>query len=777
MGVACAVAARQAGEHSTVSVEAYLKGTAALISLAFAFAILASGARRSPQRYLATFLVLIALNQGADMMYALRPGSVAWQVRWYQIGTVFAALDPLVLYYFASIYPQRNALNRALPLSLVTAGAAACALGAPWMRPEGHSLNAPLEAWLQAGLTTYTAGVYFVVLAAALRGAARHAREPAARVLVPAMAVAALPLAPRVVYHVWRPFMAAYPELGSQSASLAVESAMEVGAAVGAAWLMYRFAMPEGASAPVRRTAVTWLALGTVIGLSLRAANIMTVPTRWGFPTPTDVLLDFGRVGLALRWLVFGAAVSAALLRHSLFVTDLRARRRAARVLVGSTFLVLAAVLIGTLDGLVGLDLRPVELVLVGLLLVASQGFRSLLDQVAWKLYAVPLPGDVVGRQEAYRHAAEQVVRNGRSPAGDAALQRLRAELGLDPAAAETLDRVAETAVSTPLAPGQVVHGRYRVDRLLGRGGSGRAFLAHDALLDRHVVLKEVLHDADAATALREARVAGALESPHVVTVHDVIPRSESSLLVTEYVAGGTLAERAQREGPLAAAEGLRLVEAILEGLASVHARGVVHRDLKPANVLLTSSGRPKIADFGLARLRTGQTTMAPGAWQAEGTPAFMAPEQLRGEAATPATDVYAVGLLARRCIAQPLPPDAEAIVARALWPEPRTRWRDAGEMLAALRGSVGPVREERAPDADDVPVAQRAGFAGRERDEVDARPVAAVGEVLDDVRAVPPDDAAVLAADVGVEVEGDRDAATPADEPLVARRRLRRRP
>ena len=710
------------------------------------------------------------------MMHALRPESAAWQVLWFRVGTVFAALDPLVLYYFVSIYPQRNALNRTLPLALVASGAAVFALSAPLMRPQGQPLNPVLETSLQAGLTAYTAAVYFVVLCVALRGAARHAREPAARVFVPAMAVAALPLAPRVVDHATRPLFATNPAAALESTPLALISALEVTAVIAAAVLLFRFALPAATTTQVRRSAATWLVWGSIISLSLRASSIMIVPTRMGFPFPNDALIDFGRVGLALRWLVFGAAVSAALLRHSLFVTDLTARRRAARVLVGSTLLVVAGLLFGVTNSVMGLAVRPVELVLVGVLLVASQGFRRLLDHVAWKLYAVPLPGDVVGRQEAYRQAAEQVVRAGRSPTGDAALERLRDELGLDAAAAEALDRVAETAVAVPLAPGQIVHGRYRVEDLLGRGGSGRAFLAHDAVLDRRVVLKEVVHDADAATALREARAAGGLESPHVVTVHDVLRRPESSLLVTEYVSGGTLAERVQRMGPLAHAEGLALIEGVLEGLASVHERGVVHRDLKPANILLASDGRPKIADFGLARLRTGHTTMAPGAWHAEGTPAFMAPEQLRGEPATPATDVYAVGLLARRCVTQPLPPEMEAVVARALWPEPRTRWRDAREMLGALRALVRPVREERAADADDVAVAKRALLTDAELAEVDGGAVAAVGEVLDDVRAVPPGDAAVLAADIRVEVERDGDASSAPDEPLAARRPFRRR-
>ncbi|HEX2021577.1 MAG TPA: serine/threonine-protein kinase, partial [Candidatus Thermoplasmatota archaeon] len=234
---------------------------------------------------------------------------------------------------------------------------------------------------------------------------------------------------------------------------------------------------------------------------------------------------------------------------------------------------------------------------------------------------------------------------------------------------------------------GQLVAGRYRVGRALGRGGGGRVFLAEDAVVRRAVVLKEVPLDAPerADVALREARAAGSVGHPNVVAVHDVVRRARSLLLVQEHVQGGSLADAVAARGRLPAGEGARMLEDALRGLAAVHARGVVHRDLKPANLLVAADGAVKIADFGLARLAAERETREAGRWGVSGTPAFMAPEQLAGEAATARTDVHAVGLVARACF-EPLPPAVEAVVARALERDPAARWADAGEMLDALR-------------------------------------------------------------------------------------------
>ena len=691
-----------------VTVEAYLKGTAALVSAVFAVAILATGWRRVPQRFLAAFLALISVNQAMDVLWSLHVSDTVLATRWFRLGTIAAALDPLVLYYFASIYPQRTRLNATWAVALVATPAAFFAFASLRMLPEFPASGDAVAYALQAGLTTYTMVVYLVILAVTLLGMARHHEEPAWRLLAPAMAVAAMPLVPRVVVHAQGALLADGVPAGWSDAWIWAAT-VSIGLALLAAVALALGRAATRAGAPARHVA---LALGFGVGVSLLLYLVAIWDTfmRFGFWERSVLLLDVARIGTSLRWLIFGGFVSVAIVRHQMFEMPLAARRRAARFLIGAAILVVAATAVTAWNALGGdLGLQPFEWALIAALLAASQGFRSVLDRVAWRVYGVPMPGDVLGRHEAYRLAAMQVVLAGRSPAQDDSLRRLREELGVDETSAATLERVAEASAGGPLQPGHVVQARYRIDELIARGGGGRVFSAHDLLLDRRVVVKEVPRDAGVDAALAEARVAGSIDAPGVVVVHDVIQRPDSSLLVSEHVAGGTLAERVDREGPLPATEGLALLLALLDGLQAVHARGIVHRDLKPSNILLTLDGRPKIADFGIARLRSGSTTMSRGAFSAAGTPAYMAPEQLRGEPATCATDVHAVGTIARRCIRAPLPPSVDAVISRALAADPDARYQDAASMRRALGAAdtraSRPEHEQAAPDTDDITV------------------------------------------------------------------------
>jgi WD40 repeat protein len=149
----------------------------------------------------------------------------------------------------------------------------------------------------------------------------------------------------------------------------------------------------------------------------------------------------------------------------------------------------------------------------------------------------------------------------------------------------------------------------------------------------------------------REARVLARLRHDHIVPVYEADLQHGQPYFVMELIRGGSLAERLRRSPP-AAAEAARLVEAVARGVQAAHAAGVVHRDLKPANVLLTEDGTPKVADFGLAKLAEpdGDATRS---GVALGTPAYMAPEQARGEQGRvgPATDVYALGAILYECL------------------------------------------------------------------------------------------------------------------------------
>lgn len=141
-------------------------------------------------------------------------------------------------------------------------------------------------------------------------------------------------------------------------------------------------------------------------------------------------------------------------------------------------------------------------------------------------------------------------------------------------------------------------------------GSFGQAYVAEDAKLGRKVVVKRLhphwrLDPKVRAGFLREARIAGQLNHPNIVTVHDIDEAGDA--IVMEYVEGGNLEERLRR-GPLPAPEALRIADEVLRGLERVHAEGIYHRDLKPANILLTKDGQAKIADFGIAHVPAAGT-------------------------------------------------------------------------------------------------------------------------------------------------------------------------
>ncbi len=198
-----------------------------------------------------------------------------------------------------------------------------------------------------------------------------------------------------------------------------------------------------------------------------------------------------------------------------------------------------------------------------------------------------------------------------------------------------------------------VLGGRYRLIRRLGRGGMGEVWLAQDELLDRQVAIKRLLTGSgpsepagpeDLSRLLREARLAARLNHPNAVSVFDVVLDNQRPDVVMEYVPGDTLADKIKRRGALPVEEVRRIGAAIADALAEAHRLGIVHRDLKPANVLVTDRGVPKLADFGIARLGSEGTGYTITGFML-GTPAFLAPEVARGEAADARSDVWSLGI------------------------------------------------------------------------------------------------------------------------------------
>ncbi|WP_181786374.1 serine/threonine-protein kinase [Streptomyces phytophilus] len=206
-------------------------------------------------------------------------------------------------------------------------------------------------------------------------------------------------------------------------------------------------------------------------------------------------------------------------------------------------------------------------------------------------------------------------------------------------------------------ASGLLIAGRYRLDRPVGQGGMGRVWSARDELLDRRVAVKEILFDADVADRQREkqlrrmigeARAAARLNHPGITTVYDVVEHDGAPVIVMEFVAGRSLAavlrERTRLPVPRVAEIGVQVLDALTEA----HAAGVVHRDLKPDNIMVTDR-RAIITDFGIAAIAdaaagpegTAGLTTTGGML---GTPAYASPEQMSGEPATAASDMWSFG-------------------------------------------------------------------------------------------------------------------------------------
>ena len=174
---------------------------------------------------------------------------------------------------------------------------------------------------------------------------------------------------------------------------------------------------------------------------------------------------------------------------------------------------------------------------------------------------------------------------------------------------------------------------RYRVVRLIGRGGFGLVYLAFDEQLERLVAIKVphpqlVAQASDVKACLAEARAAASINHPHIVTVYDVGTTAEfPCFVVSKYIDGVDLAKRL-RQSPMPVWEAVTLVAIVAEALHHAHQQGLVHRDIKPGNLLLDLQGRPFVGDFGLA---VRDHASSHGQLYA-GTPSYMSPEQARGE-------------------------------------------------------------------------------------------------------------------------------------------------
>src|ERR1700674_3577423 len=199
--------------------------------------------------------------------------------------------------------------------------------------------------------------------------------------------------------------------------------------------------------------------------------------------------------------------------------------------------------------------------------------------------------------------------------------------------------------------------GPYEIQSLIGAGGMGEVYRAHDARLDRTVAIKvlPISCSADRDRLQRfaqEARAAAALNHPNILSIFDIGDNHGAPYVVSELLEGETLRDCLKR-GPLSLRKAIDYALQVARGLAAAHEKGIVHRDLKPENLFLTNDDRVKILDFGLAKLTrpetgagaeapTAQVNTEPG--QIMGTVGYMSPEQVRGKAADHRSDIFSFG-------------------------------------------------------------------------------------------------------------------------------------
>ncbi|OFV82106.1 MAG: hypothetical protein A2Y78_13150 [Acidobacteria bacterium RBG_13_68_16] len=266
--------------------------------------------------------------------------------------------------------------------------------------------------------------------------------------------------------------------------------------------------------------------------------------------------------------------------------------------------------------------------------------------------------------------------------------------------------------------------GRYTITGEIGRGAMGVVFRAIDPALERPVAIKVIAARTSVvplsgeeleARFLREARVAARISHPGVVTVHDAGREGNSLYLVMELVDGESLGDRLARRRFPSAPEALEIVAQTADALGAAHALGVVHRDVKPSNIMLTRGGRVKVADFGVAKA-IGEQTDLTRTGTVIGSPAYMAPEQIRGEVLDGRADLFSLGvvlyeLLLRR---KPFPADTvTTLIYQILHDDPLADpqiSRALGEDVAVfLRRCLSKPLDARVPDAATFVVGARA--------------------------------------------------------------------
>lgn len=434
------------------------------------------------------------------------------------------------------------------------------------------------------------------------------------------------------------------------------------------------------------------------------------VPLAWGFGEGLlaySILPRFSTVGL---WRLAGVALIAyALARWRMPELASRSRQTTATALGIAAAAASGGLVVGAF-----LLLRPDTplILLAGLAipLAALPPSVRLARRVLHVSHEPDLTRVALSRRlETYRAALEASLARGSLDEDEDFLAGLRHRLAITGDVHDALVCIARTTV---LAPPDAAYPGYERLRLLGEGAHGRAWLARQRHDDELVVIKEPRRQDDPSRAefRRQARLTERLRHENLVGTHRFVDTPQGSFLVLDFMPGGSLDDRLAN-GPIPLADALRYARDVLRGLEALHAAGLVHADVKPANVLLDEEGRARLADFGVARstdLDETRTNVGP-----QGTLSTMAPEQLEGGSALPASDVYSAGALLYRLIAGAhyldfsglderralahirsapprlpharIPPGIEAVLRKALAKDPAERYASAARMREAL--------------------------------------------------------------------------------------------
>lgn len=265
------------------------------------------------------------------------------------------------------------------------------------------------------------------------------------------------------------------------------------------------------------------------------------------------------------------------------------------------------------------------------------------------------------------------------------------------------------------VGPGSTI-GRFRLERALGQGAMGTVYLAVDPEIERHVAIKVIRLDAGTDDSrreeiqgrfLKEAKIAGRLQHPNIVTIYDVGRDGETSFIAMEYIEGKPLSRLLKPEVGLTDAQKIDIARQTAEALAHAHDRGVIHRDVKPANILVRADGVVKVSDFGIGKLLTAGGSDLTRTGQMIGSPSYMSPEQIKGEKLDGRSDLFALGVVFYEMLtgARPFPGDSiTTLVYQILHTEPRDPLAVRTELSPIAREiarkALAKNREDRYPDA-----------------------------------------------------------------------------